>query len=154
MLDGIEVHLDTKIKKTTENIVWTGSIDSFYSYQFGRLRYRTQRRVHDVSSVRLPVVQINYPGDFTEAIRIIDWSHLPKQPEGSTVFTTEFPRDAETDKEREYPFPDAENALLYHRYRELAKKETSVVFAGRLGTNRYLDMDQAIGAALALADKL
>jgi UDP-galactopyranose mutase len=71
-----------------------------------------------------------------------------------TVVTTEIPFESTHPDHHEYPFPDEKNAALYAEYRRRADALDGVVIAGRLGEYRYLDMDQAIGRALLVADRL
>jgi len=105
------------------------------------------------------VVQINNPLHQGGAhIRTIEWKHLlppEKQKEiTGTLLTTETPYSPKDWHDYEYPFPDAKNKVLLSRYQARAQRLKNIIFAGRLGEYRYYDMDQAIGRALVIADKL
>lgn len=171
MLSGTQVELgrecDDNMARGYDKVIWTGPIDAFFNYAFGELRYRTQTRVNtwhpNVQHVQ-PAVQINYPQTEVPIIRSIDWSYtsdvMSNDERIGTVITTETPGDAESEDQYEYPFPDEANAQLYNRYRDFAAtgdyfatEDNHVIFGGRLGTYRYLDMDAAIGHAMALVEK-
>jgi len=70
------------------------------------------------------------------------------------VLTRETPFTPSDPREYEYPFPDGANQRLYERYEERVRAQGGVIFCGRLGEYRYLDMDQAIGRAMKIADRL
>lgn len=154
MLEGIEVRTSTPFEPSDDGmyVVYTGPIDAYFGYSLGRLRYRTQRRLVRLSRKRLPAVQVNHPGADTASIRTIDWSHLPGQPAGEyTILTDEFPDDASDAGECEYPFPDAQNAMLYAQYRAMANEIDNVTICGRLGEFRYYDMDICIARSMEIA---
>ncbi len=147
MLRGIPVILNCDYLKCRgffspkKKTIFTGSIDSYFDYEMGKLAYRAQRRVHqyfpDLDYFQ-STGQINNPllkGG--EHIRTLEWKHMLK-PEISTrirgtVITREFPSDPESVEEYEYPFPDGINRRLYERYKEMAVSTPGVVFCGRLG---------------------
>lgn len=171
MLDGIPVVLqsdwlkDGQLVGEDDVVVFTGPIDEFFGYSLGKLRYRTQRRYSEyIPRLRgnaiyaNTTVQVNHP-DHTEAyVRVIEWKHMLSleqaiQTQG-TVLTVEHPDDASDSDEYEYPYPDQANRDLYWKYVKAAEAVPQVIFAGRLGRYQYMDMDQAIGSALAVANKL
>ncbi len=166
MLGGIPVRLDCGFSKQESGahakrlLVFTGSIDEFFGCALGRLRYRAQeRRSECLEGVALaqPCVQINNPlHSEGPHIRTIEWKHLMpnanRQQILGSVCTREYPYTAATSLEYEYPFPDESNRRLYNAYRSQARTLDGVVICGRLGEYRYLDMDQAIGRALIIAD--
>ena len=167
MLAGVPVLLNFDFLSQRDAIrprvrtVFTGPIDAFYDYRFGRLKYRGQRRVTwflpDLGQAQ-PCGQVNEPDGRVPYVRTIEWKHmLPRawraQLRG-TLLTREIPVDAERLDELEYPFPDARNRATYERYRALAEADERVLICGRLGEYRYYDMDQAIGRALRLAERL
>lgn len=134
-------------------IVYTGPIDAYFEYCYGRLPYRSLRFEHE----HLPGVErfqetgtVNYPNDH-EFTRITEFKHLTGQVHPGTSIVREYPQ-AEGDPY--YPIPRAENEALYKRYEELAKKESNVIFVGRLAQYRYYNMDQVVGAALAAAKRI
>jgi UDP-galactopyranose mutase len=135
------------------HVVYTGPIDAYFGYRFGRLPYRSLRFEHE----HLPQVAqfqetgtVNYPNDHAYT-RITEFKHLTGQQHPGTSIVREYPQ-AEGDPY--YPVPRAENEALFKRYEELAAKETNVTFVGRLAQYRYYNMDQVVGAALAAAKRL
>jgi UDP-galactopyranose mutase len=138
--------------------IYTGSIDEFFEYCLGTLKFRAQRReVRCLSSVSAhqEAVQVNEPSlDAGPHIRTIEWKHLPQDGAFSstvTVITVETPTTATSADSREYPFPDAANRGLFHRYRALACSVGDVLICGRLGDYRYYDMDHVVYRALSAA---
>jgi UDP-galactopyranose mutase len=97
------------------------------------------------------VAVVNYPGEDISYTRITEYKHLTGQQHARTALTYEFPR-AEGDPY--YPVPRPENAELYRKYQALADETPDVTFVGRLGTYRYYNMDQVVGQALALFNRL
>jgi len=135
------------------HIVYTGPIDAYFDYCFGRLPYRSLRFEHE----HLPGVEvfqetgtINYPNDHAYT-RITEFKHLTGQQHSGTSIVREYPQ-AEGDPY--YPVPRAENEALFKRYEELAAREAGVTFVGRLAQYRYYNMDQVVGASLAAAKRL
>ncbi|MCC7293353.1 MAG: NAD(P)-binding protein [Phycisphaerales bacterium] len=168
MLDGIPVELNCDYLAyrghfTPKNmVIYTGAIDAYFNYCFGRLNYRAQRRstrhLPDVTLVQ-PCVQINDPDPNSSSLRCIEWKHmLPQfllQRTKGTLLTSETPCTPEPEEDLlEYPFPDAANNHRYQRYRALAGGESRVLICGRLGEYQYYDMDQAIARALLLGRRL
>jgi UDP-galactopyranose mutase len=154
MLDHplIEVRLSTdyaavKELKPRRGLIWTGAVDEFFDFRFGRLPYRSLRFehvTHDQPKFQ-PVGTVNYP--MSEAYtRISEYKHLTGQQHPKTTVTYEYP-SAEGDPY--YPVPRPENAALYKRYEALALATPDVWFVGRLATYRYYNMDQVVGQALA-----
>lgn len=138
-----------------DHVFYTGPIDAFFDYQYGRLPYRSLRFDHqhlaDCAQYQ-PVGTVNYPdpsdGEFT---RITEFKHLTGQTTSGTSIVREFPQD---EGEPYYPVPRPANEALYKRYAALAAQETNVTFVGRLAEYRYYNMDQVVGAALAATDRL
>lgn len=157
--EGITLKLglayDKNMSETYDHVVYTGPIDAFYEFRFGKLPYRSLEFDHqylpDIDQFQ-PVGTVNYPdptdGKFT---RITEFKHLTGQKHVGTSVVREFPTDV---GEPYYPVPRPENEALYKQYQALADQETKVSFVGRLAQYRYYNMDQVVGAALALADKL
>jgi UDP-galactopyranose mutase len=128
-------------------VIWTGAVDEYFDFRFGKLPYRSLRFDHvtlDQPNFQ-PVGTVNYP--MTEAYtRITEYKHLTGQAHPRTTVTYEYPM-AEGDPY--YPVPRPENAALYKRYEALALATPGVWFVGRLATYRYYNMDQVVGQALA-----
>ncbi len=168
MLKGIPVLLNVDYLKHRSNftfgkvLIYTGPIDQYFGYKLGKLKYRGQVREHtyigDVDFVQ-PCGQINNP-DINNGphIRTLEWKYMMPLNEANeirgTVITKEVPVTAEEPNDFEYPFPDAYNSRLYRSYKSLANRTPSVLFCGRLGEYRYLDMDEAIGRAFVLVKKI
>ncbi len=134
-------------KYQPSHVVYTGPIDAFYSYCYGRLPYRSIRFEHehiDMTGQFQPVGTVNYPNDH-DYTRITEFKHLTGQSCRGTSIVREYPQ-AEGDPY--YPIPRPENELLFKRYEALARGEPSVTFVGRLAQYRYYNMDQCVGAAL------
>jgi len=129
------------------HLIWTGPVDEYFGYRFGKLPYRSLRFRHETLRQEwiLPVGTVNYPQteDYT---RITEYKHLTGQEHPWTSVTYEYPT-AEGDPY--YPVPRPESQALYKRYEALADAQPGTWFVGRLATYRYLNMDQVVGQALA-----
>ena len=136
-----------------EGVVYTGPIDEFYDYKFGKLPYRSLRFDH--RTLDRPQFQetatVNYPGEEVPWTRITEYKHLTGQEHEKTSVTYEY---SSATGDPFYPIPRAENQELYKRYQALALAETGVHFVGRLATYRYYNMDQVVGQALATYRRL
>lgn len=159
MLDhpNITVQLNTDYFAIRDSIqanhtVYTGPIDAFFDYCYGRLPYRSLRFEHQyLAGVARyqPVGTINYPNEY-DYTRITEFKHLTGQQHDGTSIVREYPQ-AEGDPY--YPIPRPENEVLFKRYEELAKKRSDVSFVGRLAQYRYYNMDQVVGAAISAMAK-
>jgi len=153
--DLIEVRLDTDFFDTSQPVnkddvvgtvpvVYTGPVDRYFDYSEGRLGWRTldfEEEVLDVGDFQgTPVM--NYPDEDVPYTRIHEFRH----------FHPEFSRFAEGEDEPYYPVNTAADRERLLRYRDLAKAQRGVLFGGRLGTYKYLDMHMAIGGALSMVD--
>jgi UDP-galactopyranose mutase len=134
-------------------IVFTGAIDRFYEYRAGLLGWRTL----DFEAETLPIEDfqgtaiINEADESVRHTRTVEYRHLHPErsyPKDRTIIVREFSRFAARDDEPYYPIGTAADRQAYLAYSQLAAREERVIFGGRLGTYRYLDMHQAIGAAL------
>jgi UDP-galactopyranose mutase len=135
-----------------DQVVFTGPIDEFFDYRFGRLPYRSLAftfETLDTPQIQ-PVAVINYPNDNLYT-RITEFKHLTGQEHAKTTRVYEYPQ-AEGDPY--YPIPRPENAALYKKYQELADATPRVYFVGRLGTYKYYNMDQVVAQALATFSKM
>jgi len=128
-------------------VIFTGPIDEYFNYRFGKLPYRSLRFEHKTldTAWHQPVAVVNYPQtkDYT---RVTEYKHLTGQEHAKTALTYEYP-SAEGDPY--YPIPKAENQELFKKYERLALATPDVWFVGRLATYRYYNMDQIVGQALA-----
>ena len=134
-------------------IVYTGPIDEFFGYRFGKLPYRSLKFRHETLDKEWlqPVAVVNYPDESVPYTRITEYKHLTGQTAKQTSITYEFPSST---GDSYYPIPRPENQALFKRYEALARETRDVVFAGRLGTYRYYNMDQVVGQALSIWRKM
>lgn len=134
--------------------VYTGKIDEFYNYKFGRLPYRSLEFKHHFTSEKLSWAIINQNTSSVPYTRKYDHSFFNNQHKGSTIITEEYSK-ACTDKDIPfYPLPFGEGLNIYSKYKQLADKETNVIFLGRLATYTYLDMWMTIKQAMLKCKKI
>ena len=154
MLDhpGITVRLGTDYgdlgpATRFRRLVWTGPVDEFFGFRFGKLPYRSLRFRHEtLAQERFQSVgTVNYPQD-RDYTRVSEYKHMTGQVHPCTSITYEYPADA---GDPYYPVPRPDNQALYRRYEALADATPDTWFVGRLATYRYLNMDQVVGQALA-----
>ena len=136
-----------------EKIVYTGTIDAYYKYQFGKLEYRSLRFESEVlgEENHQGVAVVNYTDRETPYTRIIEHKHFEFGTQPKTVITREYPVTWQEGMEPYYPVNDEKNQALYQKYAKLAEKEEHVIFGGRLGEYKYYDMDKVIDSAMACA---
>ena len=159
LLDGIEVRLGedyfscrTEWDNVAERILFTGCIDEFFDFRFGRLEYRSLRFEHehlDVEDFQGNAV-VNYTGREVPYTRVIEHKHFEFGTQPTTVVTYEYPDTFSPGKEPYYPVNDRRNTGILLCYQELAARQDKVLFGGRLGQYVYADMDDTVAAALAL----
>ena len=144
-------------QEIAEKLVFTGKIDQFYDYQFGKLNYRTVRFEQEI--IDCPNYQGNAVVNYTEQevpyTRVIEHKHFemfgaevyncPK-----TVISKEYSTEWKDGMEPYYPVNDKENSELYAQYKNLADQEKDVIFGGRLAEYKYYDMAPIIEKALAM----
>lgn len=144
--------------KKYDKIIFTGMIDQFFDYKLGKLEYRSLRfdtKVLNVDNFQGNAV-VNYTDSKTPFTRIIEhkFFEFGKGNKNKTVVTKEYPQEWTANSEPYYPINDKKNKKLYSSYHNLSKsKYPSVIFGGRLGLYRYLNMDQVIMSALQMIDK-
>ncbi len=146
-------YLHERWKFKPRHIVFTGPIDAYYDFVFGRLPYRSTRFefIHYPAVARHQAAAvINYPNDHAFT-RVTEYKWLTAQQHAGTTIGLEYPG---TEGEPCYPIPNSRNRLLYMKYAALASKERSVTFLGRLAEYRYYNMDQVVLRALAESDKI
>ncbi len=160
---NIEVRLNTDFLDVREEyvgkvpVVYTGPVDEYFGSSEGALSWRTvdlEAEVINVDDFQGTSV-MNYNDQDVAFTRIHEFKHF--HPErtylpGKTVIVHEYSRFAEEGDEPYYPINTADDREKLLRYRELARKEPMVLFGGRLGTYKYLDMHMAIGSALSMFD--
>jgi UDP-galactopyranose mutase len=164
---NIEVRLDTDYFDVRNDIpvrtptVYTGPLDRYFDYCEGELGWRTldfeQEVLHGCGDFQGTSV-MNYADEDVPYTRILEFRHFyPERsyPADKTVITREYSRFAKSGDEPYYPINTPEDRAKLEKYRELARREATeraVVFGGRLGTYKYLDMHMAIGSALTTFD--
>lgn len=163
MLEGIEVRLNLdylenkeELDKLADKIIYTGAIDAYFDYKLGTLEYRSVRFENEILDI--PNFQgnaaVNYTDKETPFTRIIEhkWFEFGKDEDGNdlekTIISKEYSSEWQKGDEPYYPVNDTKNNELYLKYKELASKETKVIFGGRLGEYKYYDMDAVIASAL------
>jgi len=131
-----------------DHIIYTGPIDEYFDFRFGKLPYRSLKFDHQTLDQEWfqPVAVVNYPSEDVPFTRISEYKHLTGQQHSRTSITYEYP-SAEGDPY--YPIPRPENQELFKKYEALADETGDVTFVGRLATYRYYNMDQIVGQALA-----
>ena len=138
-----------------DKIVFTGKIDEYYEYQYGKLEYRTVRFEEEV--IDTPNYQGNAVVNYTERevpfTRIIEHKHfeifgddVEKNPK--TIISREYSTEWTEGMEPYYPVNDEKNNALYQRYKKLAEREANVIFGGRLAEYKYYDMAPIIESVL------
>jgi UDP-galactopyranose mutase len=135
-----------------QEVVFTGPIDEYFEFRFGRLPYRSLDFQFETRNV--PVAQpgpvVNYPNE-NAYTRVTEFKYLTGQEHPKTTLVYEYAR---ADGDPYYPVPRPENAALYKKYQELAETTPGVHFLGRLGTYKYYNMDQVVAQALTLYSKI
>ena len=160
MLDhrNIEVQLGVSFesirsKSSARHIVYTGPIDAYFEYCFGKLPYRSLRFEHEHrpgTTFLQQVGTVNYPNDHAFT-RITEFKHLTGQRHSGTSVVREYPG---SEGDPYYPIPAPQNEVLYKKYAQRAASTSDVTFVGRLAQYRYYNMDQVVGAALKAAQNL
>ena len=161
LLDGVETRTGTDFfdnrgywESVAGKIVFTGRIDRFYEYRFGKLDYRTVRfetEIKDTPNYQGNAV-VNYTSHDQPYTRIIEHKHFEMFGQEvyacpKTVISKEYPAEWKEGMEPFYPVNDGENTRRYLKYKELADKETNVIFGGRLAEYKYYDMAPVIEKA-------
>lgn len=165
LLEGIEVRTGVDFfenreywKSIADKIVFTGKIDEFYNYCFGKLEYRTVR--FEEETLDCPNYQGNAVINYTEKevpyTRIIEHKHFEmfgaevyQYPR--TVISKEYSTEWKEGMEPYYPVNDDKNNALYEKYKELANQENTIIFGGRLAEYKYYDMAPIIQKVLTLS---
>lgn len=136
-------------------IVYTGPIDRFFGYKFGKLDYRSltfKTEVIQAQNYQGNAV-INYIDKEVEYTRIIEHKHFEFGEQSHTVVTKEYPKEFEDGDEYYYPVNDNKNNSIYVKYKKLAAQQHNVIFGGRLAEYKYYDMHQVIKSALSSVKK-
>lgn len=163
LLDGIEVRLGmdffehrSRLEALADKILYTGSVDRYFDYCFGRLEYRTLR--FETEILECGNYQGNAVVNYTDAAipytRIIEHRHFDGSgPESRTVITREYPSEYRDGDEPYYPINDVRNEAMYEKYKMLADADSNTLFGGRLAEYKYYDMHQIVRKALDLSKR-
>lgn len=154
---NIHVLLQTDYKDIIDDVrfdrlVYTGPVDYFFDYAFGKLPYRSMRfkfETLDMEQFQAASV-VNYPKD-NDFTRITEYKHFYFQEHHKTTICYEYPQ---SEGDPYYPIPRGDNRKLYEKYNAAAAKLKNTYFIGRLAEYKYINMDQAINNALELFDRL
>lgn len=164
LLAGIETRTNTDYfqnrvfwDEIADKLLFTGKIDEFYNYKFGKLNYRTvyfETEVFDTPNYQGNAV-INYTDRDVPYTRIIEHKHFETfgaavEENPRTVISKEFSVEWKEGMEPYYPVNDEQNNRLYRKYKELAENEASVVFGGRLAEYKYYDMAPIVEKVLRM----
>ncbi|MBV8040025.1 UDP-galactopyranose mutase [Bacteroides sp. AN502] len=158
LLDGIETKIEVDFfanrsywEGLANKIVFTGKIDEYYNYRFGKLEYRTVRLEEEIQD--MPNYQGNAVVNYTDRgipyTRIIEHKHFEMFGQDvyscpKTIISKEYSTEWKDGMEPYYPVNDERNNSLYQQYKELADKERKVIFGGRLAEYKYYDMHQIV----------
>lgn len=168
LLEGLETKTEvdffdnrTYWESLANKIVFTGKIDEFYNYQFGKLEYRTvkfEEEIHDTPNYQGNAV-INYTEKEIPYTRIIEHKHFEMfgaeiEKCSKTVISKEYSTEWKEGMESYYPVNDERNNTLYQKYKQLADNEDNVIFGGRLAEYKYYDMAPIIEQVLNLFNSL
>ena len=162
LLEGVETRLNCdffanreELSALADKIVFTGAIDEFYNYQFGKLEYRTvnfETEVLDMPNYQGNAV-VNYTEKEVPYTRVIEHKHFEMfgtevEACPKTVISKEYSSEWTEGSEPYYPVNDKKNNSLYLKYKELADQETNIIFGGRLAEYKYYDMHHIVEKAL------
>lgn len=157
LLEGTDVRLECdyfsdreSLNSLAEKIVFTGPIDQYFDYCYGRLEYRTV--TFEQETLNTPnyqgVAVMNYTDADTPYTRIIEHKHFEFGAQEKTVISREYSSEWKDDSEPYYPINNERNTALYQQYKALADKEENVIFGGRLAEYKYYDMHHVVEQVL------
>jgi len=154
---NIKIMLNTDYREIASfvpyrSLIYTGPVDAFFDYRFGKLPYRSLQFEHRTlpQPQYQPVGTMNFPNDHAYT-RVTEFKYLTGQTHSHTSLVYEYPR---ADGDPYYPIPKAENDELYAKYKQLADETADVHFVGRLATYKYYNMDQVVAQALTLYKRI
>lgn len=162
MLNKIDVRLNVDYFKNREywnslasKIVYTGKIDEYFDFEFGKLEYRSlhfESEILDKDNYQGNAV-VNYTDKDIPYTRILEHKHFEFGTQERTIITREYPHEFSKNDEPYYPLNNDKNQLLLGRYQNLASNQSKVIFGGRLAEYKYYDMHQVFSSALAFVAK-
>ncbi|GGD57908.1 UDP-galactopyranose mutase [Erythrobacter arachoides] len=145
--------VDVDAAALADHVVYTGPIDEYFDYRYGRLPYRSLTFRHETlpqESFQDAAV-VNFPAEDVPYTRITEYKKLTGQSHPTTSISYEYPTD---EGDPYYPIPRPDNQALFQKYDALARATQNVTFVGRLANYRYYNMDQVVGQALATYRRL
>tara|TARA_B100002019_G_C21272633_1_gene603270 strand:- start:623 stop:1720 length:1098 start_codon:yes stop_codon:yes gene_type:complete len=163
MIDGIEVVLGTDYfkkqdywDKKCKYIVYTGSLDKFFNYEYGELDYRSLQFKSEEYNIKdyQGNAAINYTEERIPYTRIIEHKHFHFNDNDKTIITKEYPANFKDTQEPYYPINNKKNDFIYNNYKKLLNYENKSIFGGRLAEYRYYNMDQIIASAMSKFNKV
>jgi len=154
---NIKIMLNTDFKELKnslnyEKLIYTGSIDDYFDYKYGKLKYRSldfKFETYDMDEYQ-PAPSTRYPKDY-DFTRITEFKKMTGQRHHKTTILKEYPCFGD---EPYYPYPDNESKELYLKYKDLADKDRETIFIGRLAEYKYYDMDDVISKALEVFESI
>jgi UDP-galactopyranose mutase len=163
MLEGCHVmlntnYLDDKLSfdLMASKTIYTGPIDSFFDYKFGKLEYRSLRwetkKLEEDNFQGVPVM--NYTDEETPYTRVLEHKWFDPQGQKGTIISYEYPEGYDGNNEPYYPIRDDKNTEMFNKYKELGQSLKTHIFGGRLGSYVYYDMHQVIAQSLKLIKDL
>lgn len=157
MIEGIEIKLNIDyfsnkdyFNSIAKTIVYTGCIDEFFDYEFGKLEYRSlsfENQILECENYQGNAV-INYCDKDIPYTRILEHKHFEKINTKNTVVTKEYPQECKDNFIPYYPINNDNNQLIYKKYKEKSDTLTNFIFGGRLSEYKYMDMHVAIESAM------
>ena len=171
MLDGIDVRLGIDFFTMRDwhdyasHLIYSGPLDRFFGYELGELEYNTMKFVHKtfIGDYQGNAV-FNHTDDSVSYLRSIEHKHFQKsyrkhydpllEDKKETVVSFDYPVSFKENPEPYYPIRDTKNSSLYEQYSKLAKNISDMSVGGRLGSYRYIDLDQAIAEGMTLANSI
>lgn len=163
MLKGIEVRLGIDyfsakkhFNSLAKKVIYTGPIDKFYDYQYGKLEYLTLKFEHENLKCEdyQGVAVVNFTEQSIPYTRIIEHKHFEFNNQPHTLITKEYPEEWNNDKDPYYPINTNKNETLISSYKNLCNLQKNVIFGGRLAEYKYYDMDDTIEKALSVTSNL
>ena len=152
---SVDLNIDffkNKYKYKYKNLIYTGPIDKFFDYKYGKLPYRSLKFKHEYYKKNSfqEAATINYPNVY-KFTRITEFKKITGQSANGTSIVREY---SKATGDPFYPIPNKQNECLFKKYQNLGRREKNTFFVGRLAEYRYYNMDQVVGAALSLAKKI
>ncbi|WP_321373667.1 UDP-galactopyranose mutase [uncultured Draconibacterium sp.] len=163
LLEGVEVRTEvnffedkTNLLALADKVVFTGKIDEYFDYQYGKLEYRSLHFEHEVLETDnfQGNAVVNYTDREIPFTRILEHKHFEFGQQKRTIITREYPHEYSKDNESYYPINDEKNQSIYEKYLKLSEKNKNIIFGGRLAEYKYYDMHQVIEKALDKAQQI